>query len=165
MKGLPLTYNRDMQEDKEPLFDTVDTLKGCLGVYEKLIPRLKVNQAVMEKALAEGFLNATDVADYLVTKGMAFRDAHRATGKLVRYAIEQGKEIQELSLKELEKSSKLFSEDLFDILSPAQMINRRESIGGTAEKNVVLAIEKAKSEIANERQELEARGKTNAGTE
>jgi len=165
MKGLPLTYNRDMQEDKEPLFDTVDTLKGCLSVYEKLIPKLGVNRAVMEKALAKGFLNATDVADYLVTKGMAFRDAHRATGKLVRYAIEQGKEIHKLSLKELEKFSKLFSDDLFDILSPAQMINRRQSIGGTAEKNVLLAIEKAKSEIADERQGMGVRSKTEAPAE
>ncbi len=150
MKGLPLTYNRDMQEDKEPLFDTVDTVKGCLEIYERLLPRLKVNRATMEKAVVKGFLNATDVADYLVTKGMAFREAHRCTGELVRHALRQNKELHELSLNELEKFSILFAEDIFELLKPEQMVNRRLSAGGTARQNVVRAIQKAKKAIAGE---------------
>jgi argininosuccinate lyase len=150
MKGLPLTYNRDMQEDKEPLFDAVDTVKGCLEIYERLIPRLKVNRLTMQNAVAKGFLNATDVADYLVTKGMAFREAHRCTGELVRYAVGQNKELHELSLNELKKYSKLFSEDIFKLLTPEQMVNRRLSAGGTATENVVRAIQKAKKVIAGE---------------
>ncbi|NVM56515.1 MAG: argininosuccinate lyase, partial [Desulfobacterales bacterium] len=156
MKGLPLTYNRDMQEDKEPLFDTVDTLKGCLEVYEKLIPRLKVNRTAMEKAATKGFLNATDMADYLVSKGMAFRDAHRCVGEVVRYAIDQNKELRELSLNELERFSKLFAEDVFNLLTPQQMVNRRVSAGGTATDNVVRAIQKAKEAISREVAESEA---------
>jgi argininosuccinate lyase len=160
MKGLPLSYNRDMQEDKEPLFDTVDTLKGCLEVYKKLIPRLKVNRTGMEKAVAKGFLNATDMADYLVTRGMAFRDAHRCSGEVVRYAMGQDKELHELSLKELGKFSRLFSEDVFELLAPAQMVNRRVSTGGTARKNVVQAIRKAKKVIGREAAQGKGDGKT-----
>jgi argininosuccinate lyase len=160
MKGLPLSYNRDMQEDKEPLFDTVDTLKGCLEVYEKLIPRLKINRTAMEKAVTKGFLNATDMADYLVTKGLAFRDAHRCSGEVVRYAMGQNKELHELSLKELEKFSRLFSEDVFKLLTPPQMVNRRLSTGGTASKNVIRAIQKAKKVIGREAAESKGDAKT-----
>lgn len=160
MKGLPLSYNRDMQEDKEPLFDTVDTLKGCLEVYEKLIPKLKVNGTAMEKAVTRGFLNATDMADYLVTKGMAFRDAHRCSGEVVRYALGQDKELHELTLKELGKFSRLFAEDVFELLAPLQMINRRLSTGGTASKNVVRAIQKAKKVIGREAAESKGDAKT-----
>jgi len=160
MKGLPLSYNRDMQEDKEPLFDTVDTLKGCLEVYERLIPRLKVNRTAMEKAVTTGFLNATDMADYLVTKGITFRDAHRCSGEVVRYALGQDKELHELTLKELRAFSKVFAEDVFEVLSPLQMINRRLSAGGTARKNVVRAIQKAKKVISREAAESQGDGKT-----
>jgi argininosuccinate lyase len=148
MKGLPLSYNRDMQEDKEPLFDTVDTLKACLGVYEKLLPRLQVNRTAMEKAASAGFLNATDMADYLVNKGMAFRDAHRCVGEIVSDALGQGKELQEFTLGELKAFSKVFEEDVFDVLTLEQMINRRVSPGGTAKENVVKAIDEAQ-EVLN----------------
>jgi argininosuccinate lyase len=150
MKGLPLAYNRDMQEDKEPLFDTVDTLKGCLEVYEKLIPRLKVNRSTVAEAVTRGYLNATEVADYLVTKGMAFRDAHHCTGEVVGYAIGQGKELHELSIGELERFSKLFAEEIFELLTPEQMVNRRLSTGGTARKNVARSIQGAKEALARE---------------
>ncbi len=159
MKGLPLSYNRDMQEDKEPLFDTVDTIKACLEVYERLISRLKVKGAAMEKAVTQGYLNATEMADYLVTKGMAFREAHRCTGEVVRYAISQGKELDALSLTELKKFSKLFSEDLFGLLTPQQMVNRRTSAGGTAKKNVVGAIHKAQRLMSRELSEAKGHGK------
>ncbi|MBW1741026.1 MAG: argininosuccinate lyase [Deltaproteobacteria bacterium] len=156
MKGLPLSYNRDMQEDKEPLFDTVDTLKRCLEVYEKLIPRLKVNRVAMEKAASMGFLNATDMADYLVTKGMAFRDAHRCVGEVVRYAMDQNKELHELSLSDLKKFSRAFGEDIFEILTLQQMVNRRVSGGGTAKENVVKAMNKAQEALKLEVAENES---------
>lgn len=157
MKGLPLSYNRDMQEDKEPLFDAVDTVKHCLAVYCGLIPRLTVNQTAIERWITVGFLNATEVADYLVTQGMAFRQAHRCTGELVRYATEAGKEIHELPLTELRRFSKLFSEDLYPLLDPQQMIDRRVSTGGTATRNVRAAIDEAKRVVAAEREALEGK--------
>ncbi len=156
MKGLPLSYNRDMQEDKEPLFDTVDTLKGCLEVYAKLLPELKVNRTAMHKAASRGFLNATDMADYLVTKGMAFRDAHHCVGEVVRYAMDQHKELQELSLNDLKKFSQAFEEDVFETLTIEQMINRRVSAGGTAKKNVVKAIKAAQEALKLEPAENES---------
>ncbi len=156
MKGLPLSYNRDMQEDKEPLFDTVDTLKRCLEVYEKFLPRLKVNQTAMEKAASRGFLNATDMADYLVTRGMTFRDAHRCVAKVVRYGVDQNKELQELSLHDLKKFSQIFEEDIFEILTLEQIVNRRVSAGGTAKESVVKAIDKAQETLKLEVVEVES---------
>jgi argininosuccinate lyase len=157
MKGLALSYNRDMQEDKEPLFDTVDTVKGCLSVYQRLIPRLSVNTNSLERWVNVGFLNATEVADYLVTKGMAFRQAHRCTGEIVRYAMEKGKEIHDLSLEELKGFSRRFSEDLFGLLEPRQMVDRRVSGGGTSTKNVRAAIDEAKRVVAVERETFGAK--------
>jgi argininosuccinate lyase len=150
MKGLPMAYNRDMQEDKEPLFDAVDTLTGCLTVYEKLIPRLQVNRSTMAEAATKGYLNATEVADYLVTKGMAFRDAHHCTGEVVRYAVKEGKELHELKLNELERFSKFFGEDIFDLLTPERMVNRRITKGGTARQSVLHAIGKAREVLGGE---------------
>ena len=147
MKGLPLSYNRDMQEDKEPLFDTVDTLKGCLEVYEKLLQRLKVNRTAMKKAASRGYLNATDMADYLATRGMSFRDAHHCVGEIVRYAMDKNKELQELPLRDLKKFSQAFEEDIFEILTLQQMVDRRVSAGGTAKENVVKAINEAQEAL------------------
>lgn len=147
MKGLPLSYNRDMQEDKEPLFDTVDTTKACLGVYEKLLPKLLINQKNMRKAASRDFLNATDMADYLVGKGMAFRDAHRCVGEIVKHAIDENKELHDFSLSELKGFSKTFAEDVFDVLTLEQMVNRRLSFGGTAKKRVLKAIEAAQETL------------------
>jgi len=156
MKGLPLSYNRDMQEDKEPLFDTVDTLKKCLEMYEKLLPSLKVNRAAMEKAASKGFLNATDMADYLVTKGMTFRDAHRCVGELVRYAMDQDKGLQELPMSDLKDFSHAFEDDVFEILTLEQMVERRTSAGGTAKENVAKAIKEAKKALKLEAVENES---------
>jgi len=147
MKSLPLAYNRDMQEDKEPLFDTVDTLKACLNILIRLLPHLKVNREVMARAASTGYMDATDMADYLVTKGMTFRDAHRCVGEVVSYAIEQKKELHELTLNELNGFSDLFCEDVFEFLTLEQMVNRRLSKGGTGRKNVIQAIEAAEKEI------------------
>jgi len=150
MKSLPLSYNRDMQEDKEPVFDAIDTLKACIEIYIKMLPNLKINKDVMLQGASSGFLNATDMADYLVTKGMAFRDAHACIGKAVGYAIGKQKELHELTLEEMRVFSPLFSSDVFDVLTPVKMIERRKSFGGTAPENVISAIKKAKKDIDKE---------------
>ncbi|QTA82255.1 Argininosuccinate lyase [Desulfonema limicola] len=144
MKSLPMAYNRDMQEDKEPLFDGADTLKMCIEVYIRMLPNIRFKHDVMEQAASKGFLNATDMADYLVNKGLPFRQAHSAAGRTVSYAILNKKEIHELSIKELQSFSELISEDIFSFLTKEQMINRRKSFGGTGLDNVKAAIAKAK---------------------
>ncbi|MFH2046480.1 MAG: argininosuccinate lyase [Pseudomonadota bacterium] len=151
MKSLPLSYNRDMQEDKIAMFDAVDTLKACIEVYTRMLPNLKINKDIMLNACALGYLNATDMADYLVIKGMPFRQAHSCAGKAVAFALKNGKELNELSLNEIKTFSHLFAKDVYDVLTPASMINRRTSYGGTAPRNVVAAIKKAKKDIAKEK--------------
>jgi argininosuccinate lyase len=148
MKALPLSYNRDMQEDKLPLFRTVDTLTSCLDIYVKMLPNLNIKHQNMRKGATMGFLNATDLADYLVDTGMAFREAHNCAGKAVGYAAKAGKELHELSLKELKSFSSLIEKDIFKYLSIEQMINRRKSFGGTATDNVLTAIAEAKKELS-----------------
>ena len=150
MKSLPLAYNRDMQEDKGPLFDAVDTLKACVKIYIKMLPNIKIKKETMLKATFKGFLNATDMADYLATKGMPFRQAHSCVGKIVSCAINENKELYEMTLKELRPFSSLFQKDVFDMLTTDQMINRRESFGGTATKNVKAAIKQAEADIKKE---------------
>jgi len=150
MKSLPLAYNRDMQEDKRAMFDAVDTLKACIEIYIKMLPEIKINKDSMLRASSIGFLNATDFADYLVTKGMPFRDAHSCAGKAVAFALGKGKELHELSLAEMKSFSPLFSEDVFKILTPESMINRRKSFGGTSTKNVISAIKQANKVIDKE---------------
>jgi argininosuccinate lyase len=150
MKALPLAYNRDMQEDKAPLFDAVDTLKGSLKIYIRMLPRLKVNAESMKRAAGCGFLNATDLADYLVTRGMPFREAHACVGSAVSYALSKGKELNELTLKELKGFSSLIAEDAFDMLTLEQMIDRRSAIGGTATKTVKAAIKRAEKTFKKE---------------
>jgi len=147
MKSLPLAYNRDMQEDKKPLFETVDTLKACLKIYTAMLPDMTIKKENMGLATSTGFLNATDMADYLVAKGMPFREAHNCAGKAVSYALSQQKELHELSLEEVRKFSSLMAEDIFDFLTIEQMISRRKSFGGTAPENVMAAIRKAESEL------------------
>jgi argininosuccinate lyase len=147
MKSLPLSYNRDMQEDKSALFQTADTLIQCVDIYIKMIPKLKVNQEIMRQATSRGFLNATDMADYLVTGGMPFRQAHGCVGEVVAYASSRKKELHELTLKELKSFSSHFKKDIFTILSTDEMINRRKSFGGTALECVKAAIKKAEKEL------------------
>ena len=150
MKSLPMAYNRDMQEDKLPLFRTVDTLTACVEVYSAMLPRLVIKEEVMQAAATRGFLNATDMADYLVVQGMPFRQAHECVGKTVGYALEKGKELHELNLKELQAFSALVKEDIFDFLSTEQVVNRRRSFGGTARDNVSAAVECAENELRSE---------------
>jgi len=150
MKALPLAYNRDMQEDKAALFNTVDILKECIEINIHMLPKLTVNRLAMQQATTSGFLNATDLADYLVTKGMPFRQAHSCVGNAVSYALKKQKELQELTLKELKSFSSLIKKDVFDVLTTEQMINRRTSFGGTATENVKAAIEAAEKSLDEE---------------
>jgi len=149
MKWLPMAYNRDMQEDKPPLFRTVDTLNACLEVYTAMLPQLNVRHEKMLASASRGFLNATDLADYLVVKGMPFRKAHECVGKAVAFALETGKELDQLSLEELRSFSSLVDEDIFSFLSTEQVVNRRRSFGGTASDRVAAAIEAAEKELAD----------------
>jgi len=147
MKSLPLAYNRDMQEDKTPLFDAVDTLTACIDIYIRMLPNIKVNQSEMASAVSTGYINATDMADYLVCRGMPFREAHGCVGRAVSYGLDHKKELHELSLDELRTFSDLIDEDIFPELTTRQMINRRQSYGGTSTDNVRAAIARAEKQI------------------
>jgi argininosuccinate lyase len=144
MKSLPLAYNKDMQEDKEPLFDTIDTVKGCLKVFADMVREMRVNPDNMMKAAGAGFSTATDVADYLVRKGAAFRDAHEAVGKAVRYCIENEMDLPELSLTEWQLFSYRFEEDIFAAITVEASVNARLATGGTALERVRAEIARAK---------------------
>ena len=146
MKSLPLAYNRDMQEDKLPLFRTVDTLSDCIEITIQMLPKVRFEKERMQTAASLGFLNATDLADYLVGKGMTFREAHGCVGKAVGFALEQGKELDDLRLKELKTFSSLIEKDVFSCITTDQMIARRTSYGGTAKLNVLEQIAEAEME-------------------
>jgi argininosuccinate lyase len=124
LKGLPLTYNKDMQEDKEPFFDSLDTVTDCLEIMSKMIDTLHVKADNMKAAIKAGFLNATEVADYLVSKGVAFRDAHEIVGKIIIYCEQQKKGIEDLSLDELAKFSSKISDDLYDYIDYENILNK-----------------------------------------
>lgn len=130
MKSLPLAYNKDMQEDKEPLFDAIDTIKVCLSILPEMLETITVNKEKMLKACAEGFLNATDVADYLVKKGLPFRDAHEASGKAVRYCIETEKTLDTMEIEEYKKINELFEDDLYEAIKIENSVKSRKVIGG-----------------------------------
>jgi len=136
LKGLPLAYNRDLQEDKAPLFDTADTVKGCLAVMTAMIPRLIIHADRMRAATSDGFLLATDVADYLVTKGVPFREAHHVVGQAVRRCIDSGRRLEDLTLKEWRELSPAFDADVREWLSIDAAIARRTAGSGTAPTNV-----------------------------
>ena len=146
MKGLPLAYNRDMQEDKEGLFDTVETLLSTLEVFSNMIKTIKVKVENMERVVSRGYLLATDLADYLVSKGETFRNAHSIVARLVSYAIEKEKLFSELSLSEFKRFSPLFGEDAKSI-TVASSVALRDTIGGTAPKQVEKALAAAKKMI------------------
>ncbi|HEY5512779.1 MAG TPA: argininosuccinate lyase [Geomonas sp.] len=145
MKSLPLAYNKDMQEDKEPLFDTIDTVKGCLKVFADMVREMRVNPVRMKAAAAAGFSTATDVADYLVRKGIAFRDAHEIVGKTVRYCIENGTDIPELLLAQWQLFSPRIEDDIFASITLEASVNARRATGGTALERVKAEIARAKA--------------------
>jgi argininosuccinate lyase len=147
MKGQPLAYNKDNQEDKEPLFDTVQTLTMTLTIYADMLRGITVNKAAMAEAVKAGFATATDLADYLVKLGLPFRDAHEIVAKAVRHAEKAGVDLADLPLADLQKFSKLISKDVFKILSPEGSLASRDHIGGTAPKQVKAAIARARKNL------------------
>ena len=136
MKGLPLAYNKDMQEDKEPLFDAFDTVQACLNLLAPMIAGTHFITGNMKKALGAGFVLATDLADYLASKGIPFRNAHRIAGEIVAYCQAKGRELKDLKLDELKRFDKAFAKDVFHWLDELHAVDRRSSTGGTARKNV-----------------------------
>ncbi|MGN7457253.1 argininosuccinate lyase [Paenibacillus pasadenensis] len=148
LKSLPLAYNKDMQEDKEGMFDTVKTLSGALRLFAPMIATMKVNKGQMREAVNKDFSNATDIADFLVGKGLPFRQAHEVIGKTVLYCIENGKFLLDLSIEEFRQFSELFDESIYDVLQPETVVNARDVYGGTARPQVEAAIGRAEAALA-----------------
>ncbi|MFT6593168.1 MAG: argininosuccinate lyase [Zhongshania sp.] len=147
MKSQPLAYNKDNQEDKEPIFDIIDTVKDCLKAYADMVPAITVNDAITREAAMRGFSTATDLADYLVRKGLPFRDAHEVVGKSVAYGLAENKDLSEMSLDELRTFSSDIDADVFDVLTLEGSVNARDHIGGTAPKQVLAAADRAESRL------------------
>ncbi len=144
MKGLPMAYNKDMQEDKEGVFDTIDTVRGCLSIFTPMLSTLKVNKDRMAHAAARGYINATDVADYLAGKGIPFRTAHEITGKLVSHCIEKNLSLQDLPLEEYREFSPVFEMDILERMDPLNCVISRDIPGGPAPRQVQMHINKAR---------------------
>lgn len=147
LKGLPLAYNKDMQEDKEGMFDTVKTVIGSLKIFTGMMDTMTVNKDVMEEAVGTDFSNATELADYLAAKGMPFRKAHEVVGKLVLHCIEQGYFLKDVTLATYQQHSELIESDIYDIIAPSAAVKRRNSYGGTGFEQVKIQIEKAKGAL------------------
>ncbi len=148
MKGIPLAYNKDMQEDKEPIFDSIDTVKLCLPVFCDMLSTMTVRKDNMLKGAKGGFTNATDVADYLVKKGLPFREAHEVVGKMVFYALEHNKALDDLTMDEYKKCSDIFEDDIYDAISMTTCVNDRKIVGGPAKETVEKAIKAAREYLA-----------------
>jgi argininosuccinate lyase len=148
MKGQPLAYNKDNQEDKEPLFDTADTVIETLRIFADLAGGIEVRAGRMRQAAAEGFATATDLADYLVRKGLPFRDAHEVVARAVRHAAERGVDLAQLPIEELRGFSALIGEDVFAVLSLEGSVAARDHVGGTAPAQVRAAIARARQRLA-----------------
>ncbi|CAC9548209.1 Argininosuccinate lyase (EC 4.3.2.1) [uncultured Gammaproteobacteria bacterium] len=147
MKSQPLAYNKDNQEDKEPLFDTVDTLKACLRVFADMVPTIETQRDTMYNSTKKGYTTATDLADYLVNKGLAFRDAHEVVGKSVSYGIEHQKDLSELSLEELQAFDDHIENDVFEVLSLEGSLAARDHLGATSPNQVKQAIQTARNKL------------------
>jgi len=147
MKGQPLAYNKDNQEDKEPIFDVADTISDTLNIFAEMISKLTIFPNKMEAAALKGYSTATDLADYLVKKGMTFREAHGIVAKVVKFAINEQRDLSELELKALQKFSKLIDKDVFSCLTLKGSIQSRKHIGGTAFNTVKAALKRAKKKI------------------
>ena len=145
MKGLPLAYNKDMQEDKEVTFDAIDTVKDCLRLFDGMLSTMKFNHEIMEKSAMKGFTNATDAADYLVGKGVPFRDAHGIIGQLVLHCLDKGCAIDELSIEELQKISPVFEADVYDAISLKPGVEKRLTTGGPGRQAMLDTIEMQKA--------------------
>jgi argininosuccinate lyase len=147
MKGQPLAYNKDNQEDKEPLFDTVDTITDTLRIFAEMIAGVTARPENMRDALRQGFATATDLADYLVKKGLPFRDAHEVVARAVRYAEEEKKDLAELQLVELATFSPLVGPDVLQVLTPQGSLASRDHVGGTAPRQVRLQVSRWKEKL------------------
>lgn len=149
MKGLPLAYNKDLQEDKEGMFDAAKTVEGCLRIMAGMIETMTVHKEKMGQAVKQDFSNATEVADYLANKGLPFRQAHEIVGKLVLYCIENGIYLADVPLEAYKQMSPLFEEDVYDVLSLYAAVKRRNSAGGTGFEQIKIALQKAKMKVEN----------------
>ena len=150
MKGQCLAYNKDNQEDKEPLFDTIDTLRGSLKVYADMMAAITVKRERMEKAALQGFSTATDLADYLVRNGVPFRDAHEVVGKAVRLGVDTGRDLAEMKLEELQQFSNAIHADVFEVLTLTGSVSARNHLGGTAPEQVKAAVARARQRLASQ---------------
>lgn len=150
MKSLPLAYNKDLQEDKEGMFDTVETILNSLDVLAGMLSSMQVHKAKMQQSTENDFSNATELADYLAEKGLPFREAHEIVGKLVLDSIKHGKNIQDWDLEELQVYHPLIEEDIYIYLRPETAVQRRNSLGGTGFEQVKFQIEQAKKELKKE---------------
>lgn len=151
LKGIPLAYNKDMQEDKEGMFDTLHTIVGALKIFEGMIRTMTVSKDTLNKAVHQDFSNATELADYLATKGMPFREAHAVTGKLVFLCIQRGIYLLDLPLEDLQEASNLIEADVYDVLAPEAAVKRRHSLGGTGFDQVKIQIAKAKEKLSTKK--------------
>jgi argininosuccinate lyase len=147
LKSLPLAYNKDMQEDKEGMFDTVNTLSGSLQLFAPMIATMKLNKDKMFQAVNQDFSNATDIADYLANKGLPFRQAHEIIGRIVLYCIQEKKFLLDLSMEEFNQFSELFETDIYQVLQPEHVVNARNVYGGTASSQVIEAIRRAENSL------------------
>ncbi|MAS67187.1 MAG: argininosuccinate lyase [Pseudomonadales bacterium] len=145
MKSQPLAYNKDNQEDKEPLFDAVDTLRDSLRAFADMIPAIEPRIEIMREAALRGFSTATDLADYLVRKGIPFRDCHEIVGHAVKYGVDSGKDLAEMSLDELRRFSDQIEQDVFDVLTLEGSVNARDHVGGTAPAQVLAAVQRGRA--------------------
>ena len=149
MKGIPLAYNKDMQEDKEGIFDAIDTLKLCIPVFDKMISTMKINKDKMRQGASGGFTNATDAADYLVKKGMPFREAHSVIGKMVLYAINNNKSLEQFTMEEFKNCSDIIEDDIYDAISMETCVSERKTIGAPSKDAVMYSISKGEEFLSN----------------
>ena len=147
MKSQPLAYNKDNQEDKEPLFDAVDTVRDCLRAFADMVPAIEARATVMREAARRGFSTATDLADYLVRRGIPFRDAHEIVGSAVAYGIRQGKDLSEMELEELQQFCADIQSDVFAVLTLEGSVAARNHIGGTAPDQVKAAVARGRERL------------------
>ncbi|MCU0936311.1 MAG: lyase family protein, partial [Gammaproteobacteria bacterium] len=148
MKAQPLAYNKDNQEDKEAVFDAVDTVRASLRVFADMVPAMQVKRERMREAARRGYATATDLADYLVRRGVAFRDAHEVVGRAVRHGIETGRDLSELTLEELRRFSPAIEPDVFGVLTLEGSVAARNHLGGTAPAQVRAAVERARQRLS-----------------
>jgi argininosuccinate lyase len=147
MKGIPLAYNKDMQEDKELAFDAMDTTKGCVALFTGMLATMRFNKQVMADSARHGFTNATDAADYLVNHGVPFRDAHGIIGQVVLYGIENHKPIDDMTLAELHQFSDVFDQDIYDAISMETCVDTRLTIGAPGREAMAQEIEKCRAAL------------------